>query len=79
MAARVGYGFELPGPRGVLTPFGEMSLQGGDWRRLRLGAEIGRWRLGRSALALELYGEQDRAGRDRETDRRVVMNARWNF
>lgn len=79
LAARVGYGFELPGPRGVLTPFGEMSLQGGDWRRLRLGAEIGRWRLGRSALALELYGEQDRAGRDRETDRRVVMNARWNF
>ena len=79
LVARVGYGFELPGTRGVLTPFGEMSLQGGDWRRLRLGAEIGRWRLGRSALALELYGEQDRAGGDRETDRRVVMNARWNF
>ena len=79
LAARVGYGIDLPGPRGVLTPFGEMSLRGGDSRRLRLGAEIGRWRLGRSALALEFYGEQNDGGGDRVVDRRVVMNARWSF
>ena len=79
LAARVGYGFELPGPRGVLTPFGEMSLRDGDSRRLRLGAEIGRWRLGRSALTLEFYGEQEHAGGARVADRSVVMNARWSF
>ena len=79
LAARVGYGFDLPGPRGVLTPFGEMSLRDGDSRRLRLGAEIGRWRLGRSALALEFYGEQNETGGAGVVDRRVVMNARWSF
>ena len=79
LAARVGYGFDLPGTRGVLTPFGEMSLRDGDSRRLRLGAEIGRWRLGRSALALEFYGEQNETGGAGVVDRRVVMNARWSF
>ncbi len=80
MAARVGYGVDLPGLRGVLTPFGEMDLHAGDPRRLRLGAEIGRWRLGRSTLGLELYGERrSQAGGARPVDRRVVMNARWNF
>jgi hypothetical protein len=77
LAARVGYGWEMPGTRAVLTPFGEMKMLDGGSRRVRLGAEVARWNLGRSALALQLYGEQTKARRD--TDRRVAMSVRWDF
>ena len=79
LAARVGYGLGLPGPLWVLTPFGEIDLKGGDARRLRLGAEIGRWGLGPSAPTLEFYGERNDAGGTRVVDHRVVMTASWSF
>ena len=54
--ARLGYGFALaPEAGGVLTPFAEAGLAGGDDRRLRLGT---RFEARRGALALELAGER---------------------
>ncbi len=55
--ARLGYGFALaPGAGGLLTPFAEAGLAGGDdGPRLRLGT---RFEARRCALALELAGER---------------------
>ena len=52
--ARLGYGFGLAGA-GVLTPFAEAGLAGGDSRRLRLGT---RFDASRVDLRLELAGER---------------------
>ena len=58
--ARIGYGVELA-PEGLLTPFAELGLAGGESRRLRLGTRFD----GRpAALALELAGER----RERDDD-----------
>ena len=53
--AKVGYGFALPRARGVLTPFAEAGLAGGESRRLRLGA---RFESSRADLRVELAGER---------------------
>ena len=54
--ARLGYGFALaPKAGGVLTPFAEAGLAGGDDRRLRLGTRL---EARRGAVALELAGER---------------------
>ena len=79
LAARIGYGLSLPGSRGLLTPFGELGMQDGVSRRLRLGAELGGWKMGHSALGFELYGEQLGTPRHSEIDHRIVMKARWDF
>ena len=54
--ARLGWGFALaPEAGGLLTPFAEAGLAGGDDRRLRLGT---RFEARGGALALELAGER---------------------
>ena len=50
--ARIGYGISLA-PRGLLTPFAEAGLAGGDDRRLRLGT---RFEAARMDLGVELSG-----------------------
>ena len=50
--ARIGYGVSLA-PRGLLTPFAEAGLAGGDDRRLRLGT---RFEAARLDLGVELSG-----------------------
>ncbi len=56
--ARAGWGFGLA-PHGLLTPFAEIGLSGGDSRRLRLGA---RFEAPRMALGAEIAGERVESG-----------------
>ena len=56
--ARIGYGVGLP-PRGLLTPFAEAGVAGGDGRRLRLGA---RFDARHMDLGVELSGERRESG-----------------
>lgn len=58
--ARLGYGFALaPRAGGLLTPFAEAGMAGGDDSRLRLGT---RFEARQGALALELAGERRESG-----------------
>ena len=57
--ARVGYGFGLPGAGGVVTPFAEAGLSGGDGRRLRVGTRFG---VPRASFGAELSGAVDGRG-----------------
>ena len=52
--ARIGYGIGLA-PRGLLTPFAEAGVAGGDSRRLRLGT---RFDASPIDLGVELWGER---------------------
>ena len=58
LEARLGYGLGA-GAGGVLTPFAEAGLAGGEGRRLRLGA---RFEVPRTNLGVELSGERDEGG-----------------
>ena len=56
--ARIGYGIALP-DRGLLTPFAEAGLAGGDSRRLRLGT---RFEALHATFGMELAGERSEGG-----------------
>ena len=56
--ARIGYGF-APAQRGVLTPFAETGLAGGENRRFRLGT---RFDASHRDLGMELSGERREGG-----------------
>ena len=71
--AQVGYGFALP-ETGLLTPFAEAGLAGGDSRRLRLGTRFEAWR---AALGVELAGEVSRSGSVPEQALRLDL--RWRL
>ena len=58
MDARLGYGLGLA-EAGVLTPFAEAGLAGGESRRLRLGT---RFVASRAAFGVELAGERSESG-----------------
>ena len=58
LEARLGYGLGA-GAGGVLTPFAEAGLAGGEGRRLRLGA---RFEVPRTNLGVEFSGERDEGG-----------------
>ncbi len=56
--ARIGYGFGVASD-GLLTPFAETGLSGGDSRRLRLGT---RFEATHTAFGVELSGERREGG-----------------
>ncbi len=58
MDAQIGYGFALP-EAGLLTPFAEAGLAGGERRRLRLGT---RFAARHAAFGVELAGERRESG-----------------
>ena len=78
--ARIGYGLALSprgrlAPRGLLTPFVETGLEGGDRRRLRLGT---RFDATGADLGVELAGERrERAGSDPEHALKLDLNLRF--
>ena len=57
--ARIGYGVALA-PHGVLTPFAEAGVAGGESRQLRLGT---RFEASRMGLGVEFSGERRDSGR----------------
>ena len=70
----VGYGFGLPGNRGVLTPYAGMTLGDARARTVRTGT---RWQLGTDAvLGLETTRQTSDAG---ETDNRLMLRAALRF
>ncbi len=70
----VGYGFGLPGNRGVLTPYAGMTLGDARARTVRTGT---RWQLGADAvLGLETTRQTSDAG---ETDNRLMLRAALRF
>ncbi len=73
--ARVGYGFWLPEAGGVLTPFAEADLAGGESRRLRLGT---RFEVPGGDLRVELAGER-RESAAAETGYELGLDLRLRF
>ena len=70
----VGYGFGLPGNRGVLTPYAGMTLGDARARTVRTGT---RWQLGTDAvLGLETTRQTSDAG---ETDTRLMLRVALRF
>ena len=68
----VGYGFGLPGNRGVLTSYAGMTLGDARARTVRT-----RWQLGTDAvLGLETTRQTSDAG---ETDNRLMLRAALRF
>ncbi|MXZ74410.1 MAG: hypothetical protein F4Z03_04760 [Gemmatimonadetes bacterium] len=77
MRAEVGYGL-ASSPTGVLvTPFGDLYLDGDERRQLRLGARIGAADLGSRMGSLELSGA--RVDRHGASDHRIGLLARMSF
>ena len=72
--ARVGYGF-APAPAGLLTPFAEMGLSGGEDRRLGIGT---RFEARPAGLSLELSGERRESG-GAAPDHGVLLDVRLRF
>ena len=72
--ARLGYGVAAPAG-GMLTPFAEARLAGGEGRRLRLGT---RFEAPRAALAVELWGERRQNG-PQDPDHALGLDLRLRF
>lgn len=72
--ARIGYGIVLA-PQGLVTPFAEMGLSGGESRRLRLGT---RFDARDGDVALEVAGER-REGGGGEAEHDVRVDVRLRF
>ena len=70
----VGYGFGLPGNRGVLTPYAGLTLGDGGNRTVRTGT---RWQLGPDAV-LGLKGSRQ-ASDAGEADNEVRLRAALRF
>ena len=70
-----GYGFGVLGGRGLLTPYGGLSLVGDDGQRHRLGARLA---IG-SAFTLGLEGERREPTHDAAAEHGVMLRlqARW--
>ena len=69
-----GYGFALPGNRGVLTPYAGMTLRHARARTMRTGT---RWQLGADAvLGLEATRQTSDAG---EADNQLMLRIALRF
>ncbi len=71
--AEIGYGWGTSGGRGLLTPYGGLTLSGADEQRYRLG---GRFELGRS-FDLSLEGERRETGAT--ADHSLMLRAQMRF
>ena len=74
MDARIGYGVALA-PEGLLTPFAEAGLAGGDAGRLRLGT---RFDASHADLGVELSGERRESG-SADPEHGVRLDLRLRF
>ena len=75
LEAELGYGLGALGGRGVLTPYGGLSLSDGGARRYRLG---GRLALGPSlGLSLEAMRRESAGGRAPEHGIGFTLRADW--
>ena len=71
--AEIGYGWGTSGGRGLLTPYGGLTLSGADEQRYRIG---GRFELGRS-FDLSLEGERRETGAT--ADHSLILRAQMQF
>ena len=71
--AEIGYGWGTSGGRGLLTPYGGLTLSGADEQRYRLG---GRFELGQS-FDLSLEGERRETGAT--ADHSLMLRAQMRF
>ena len=74
LALDAGYGFGLPGNRGVLTPYAGMTLGEAGHRAMRTGT---RWRLGPDAV-VALEGSRQ-ASDAREADNQLMLRIALRF
>ena len=78
LRAEVGYGLAYPSLGVLMTPFGEMHLQGDDRQQMRLGARLTRSGVHAGGASLELSGMRlDRRGS--ASDHRIGLLARMSF
>ena len=73
--AELGYGFGVIGDRGLLTPYGGVSLSGEETRHYRLG---GRFEIG-SGLGMSLEGERREAANDAPAEHGVMFRGQLRF
>ena len=69
LEAELGYGVSLSGLRGLLTPYGGLSLRGGGAHEWRLGA---RWAV-MPSFGLSLEGAHRRAAGEEDSDRALML------
>ena len=69
LEAELGYGVSLSGLRGLLTPYGGLSLRGGGAHEWRLGA---RWAV-MPTFDLSLEGAHPRAVGEEDSDRALIL------
>ncbi len=71
----LGYGFGAFGGRGLLTPYGGVSLAGEGSQRYRIG---GRFEIG-SSLDLSLEGERLEPAKDAAAEHGVMLRGQMRF